>query len=135
MKLLVELDVHSGLLEALDIEWRGKTYGQKLNYLGIQFRCSLCRRTGHLQKECYGFVLVEETESSMLRKTVPCEFPGVDSYWSGEGTSTEEDARISPVMDSDVGKLNKLCPSFFSTLTVSELVSLTLILSPFIGFH
>jgi hypothetical protein len=41
---------------------------------------------------------------------------GVDSYWSGEGTSTEEEAWSSPVIDSDVGKLKKLYPSFFSTL-------------------
>jgi hypothetical protein len=36
-KILVEMDVHNGLLEGLDIEWRGKTYGQKLDYMGLPF--------------------------------------------------------------------------------------------------
>lgn len=36
-KFLVEMDVHNGILEGLDIEWRGKTYGQKLDYMGISF--------------------------------------------------------------------------------------------------
>jgi hypothetical protein len=47
-KILVELDVHNGLLEALDIEWRGNIYSQKLDYLGLPFHCTFCRRTGHL---------------------------------------------------------------------------------------
>jgi hypothetical protein len=42
-KVLVELDIHKGLLESIDIEWRGHHTHQKLNYLGIPFRCTLCR--------------------------------------------------------------------------------------------
>jgi len=55
-KILVEMDVHNGLLEGLDIEWRGKTCGQKLDYLGIPFQCTICRRTRHLRKDCQGTV-------------------------------------------------------------------------------
>jgi hypothetical protein len=49
-KVLVEVDIHAGLLETLEIEWRGHLLVQRLDYLGIPFRCSLCRRTRHLRK-------------------------------------------------------------------------------------
>jgi hypothetical protein len=41
-KVLVEVDIHSGLLESLEIVWRGHTVTQRLDYLGIPFRCSTC---------------------------------------------------------------------------------------------
>jgi hypothetical protein len=44
-KVLVELDIHDGLLESIDIEWRGHLIRQKLDYLGIPFRCTICRQT------------------------------------------------------------------------------------------
>jgi hypothetical protein len=68
-KLLVEIDIHSGLLESLEIDWRGHTMSQRLDYLGISFRCSFCRRTGHLRRDCQGSVEEEESEDSMLRKS------------------------------------------------------------------
>ena len=49
-RVLVEVELHVGLLETLDIEWRDQLYVQRMDYLGILFRCSLCRRTGHLHK-------------------------------------------------------------------------------------
>jgi hypothetical protein len=59
-RVLVELDIHQGLSETLDIEWRGKHYLQKLDYLGIPFRCSICRSTSHLRRDCKGYVVNEE---------------------------------------------------------------------------
>ena len=50
-KVLVEVDIHVGLLETLEIEWRGLLLVQRLDYLGIPFRCTLYRRTGHLWKD------------------------------------------------------------------------------------
>jgi hypothetical protein len=44
-KVLVEVDIHAGLLESLEIDWRGHILVQRLDYLGIPFRCTLCRRT------------------------------------------------------------------------------------------
>jgi hypothetical protein len=125
-KILVELDIHNGLLEALDIEWRGNIYGQKLDYLGLLFRCTFCRRTGHLHKDCQGIVSDEESESSMLRKATYSDSPVEDPSWSGEGTSSEEEVMNTVVIDSDLGKLKHLCPSFFSTLSASEIVRLNL---------
>lgn len=50
--VLMELDIHEGLQESIDIEWRGHTIRQNLDYLGIPFRCTLCRKTGHLRSYC-----------------------------------------------------------------------------------
>jgi hypothetical protein len=44
-KVLVEVDIHAGLLETLEIIWRGHILVQRLDYLGIPFRCTLYRRT------------------------------------------------------------------------------------------
>jgi hypothetical protein len=33
-RVLVEVDIHAGLLEILDIEWRGHLFAQRLDYLG-----------------------------------------------------------------------------------------------------
>jgi hypothetical protein len=63
-KILVEMDIHGGLLEHIEIEWRGRRIFQKMDYLGIPFRCSLCRNTGHLRRECFGWV---EEEVSKIR--------------------------------------------------------------------
>jgi hypothetical protein len=46
-RVMVEIDIHDGLLECLDIDWRGKIYRQRLDYLGIPFRCAICKKTGH----------------------------------------------------------------------------------------
>jgi hypothetical protein len=67
-KVLVEIDIHSGLLESIEIDWRGRILGQKLDYLGVPFRCSIYQRTGHLRRDCQGLVVEEESEASMIRK-------------------------------------------------------------------
>jgi hypothetical protein len=36
----MEIDIHGGLPELLDIEWRGRHLKQRLDYQGIPFRCS-----------------------------------------------------------------------------------------------
>jgi len=46
--ILVEIDMAQGLFEKLDIEWRGFIYVQTVDYWGIPFRCSNCKRVGHL---------------------------------------------------------------------------------------
>jgi hypothetical protein len=42
-KVLVEVDIHAELLKSLEIEWQGHILVQRLDYLGIPFRCTLCR--------------------------------------------------------------------------------------------
>jgi len=47
-QVLVELDIHQGLPKNLEIDWRGRRYLQRLDYLGVPFRCSYCHNTSHL---------------------------------------------------------------------------------------
>ena len=54
-RVLVEMDIHHGLPEVLEIDWRGQLISQRLDFLGIPFRCSYCRRTGHLRRDCSKF--------------------------------------------------------------------------------
>lgn len=54
-KIYVEVDVQVGLPEVLEIDWRGQMISQDLDFLGLPFRCSFCRRTGHLRRDCYKF--------------------------------------------------------------------------------
>jgi hypothetical protein len=42
-KILVEVDIHGGLLETIEIDWHVFIYKQRLDYLGVLFRCSFCR--------------------------------------------------------------------------------------------
>jgi hypothetical protein len=56
-RILVEMDIHLGLPEVIEIEWRGRRILQRLDYLGIPFRCSFCRSTSHLQRDCKGFLV------------------------------------------------------------------------------
>jgi hypothetical protein len=127
--ILVELDVHNGLLEALGIEWRGNKYGKKLDYLGLLFRCTFCHRTGHLRKDCHGIVTDEESKSPLLRKVDHEDSPMEDPTRSGEGTLSKDEVLITNMMDSAIGKLNHLCPSFFSTIPALELVRLNISLA------
>jgi len=36
-RILVEVDIHGGLLEELVIEWHGRQITQRLDYLGVPF--------------------------------------------------------------------------------------------------
>jgi hypothetical protein len=86
-KILVEVDIHTGLLESLEIHWRGHTISQKTGLLGITFSCTLCRRTDHLRNDCQGFSEEEESEDSLLRKVTRFDSPSVDSYEQDAATA------------------------------------------------
>ena len=63
-KVLVQVDIHEGLLEVLEIEWWGLLFVQRLDYLGLPFCCTLCKKTDHLRKECqntYGSLPDDDT--------------------------------------------------------------------------
>jgi len=51
-KVLVEVEIHEGFLESVELEWRGMIRSQNLDYLGVSFKCTICRKTGHLRWNC-----------------------------------------------------------------------------------
>jgi hypothetical protein len=119
-KILVEVDVHSGLLETLEIQWRDQYYTQRLDYMGLPFRCTLCRKMGHLRDSCRGFAAEEEPEDYCPRKLQRCESPevtvvGFDSPQFG----TMDDPSTSDT-DSLTGKLRLFCPVLYHSLTSLE---------------
>jgi hypothetical protein len=74
-RVLVELDIHEGLQESIDIEWQGHTIRQNIDYLGIPFRCTLCRQIGHLRNQCSGRVDEDLSEESMLELSTRLDSP------------------------------------------------------------
>jgi hypothetical protein len=115
-KIYVEIDIQAGLPEILEIDWRGFLFAQRLDYLGIPFRCSICRRIGHLRRDCSKFP-PPVTESNPVEETC------FDSYISHPDQLDEEaphlrrDSSFDPPDDSLVGKIKFLCPSLFNTLS------------------
>jgi hypothetical protein len=119
-KVLVEVYIHAGLLETLEIEWRGHLFVQRLDYLGLPFRCSLCRQTGHLRKDCtciYG-ALVEEDSS----KDTPVDdySPLMDAQEPGDYSGLRTEESPEPADTTFIGKLKFYCPSLYFSLSSWE---------------
>jgi hypothetical protein len=112
-KILVEVDIHSGLLESLEIVWRGRTVSQPLVYLGIAFRCNFCCRTGHLRRDCKGSVEEEESDDSLLTKATREDSPEVDSFELATQHSAQEEISLVESLDSFPSKLKTFSPHFF----------------------
>jgi hypothetical protein len=63
---LVEVDLHAGLMDSIELEWRGHVMVQRLDYLGLPFRCTTCRRTRHLRKDCLISMVTSEEEDDQM---------------------------------------------------------------------
>jgi hypothetical protein len=119
-RVLVEVDVHSSLLETLEIQWRDQLFIQNLDYLGLPFRCMRCRRIGHLKNNCPSLLDEEESESSGLWKFPRCESLVVDSIARDYPLFEVQDSPPLPDTDSFIGKLKSFCLSLFHSLTTLE---------------
>jgi hypothetical protein len=42
-KILMEMDLFKGMSVDIEVVWNGEAYIQKLDYLGVSFRCSECK--------------------------------------------------------------------------------------------
>jgi hypothetical protein len=121
-KIMVELDIHAGLPEVLNIDWRGHLFAQRLDYLGIPFRCSFCRRTGHLRRECFKYPPTEP--EAELSEEVG--FNGYDTQSDvSAGESPQQRALDTDSQDNTlVSKIKLLCPSLYRTLSAWERLSI-----------
>jgi hypothetical protein len=119
-KVLVELDIHTGLMESLDIVWRGHYIYQKLDYLGIPFRFSFCRKTDHLRRHCPGFAKEEKSEDTMLNFSTRVDSPGVDSRVLNTYFPKAQGANDSDCSYIVTGKLKTIFPSLFFSLSSWE---------------
>ena len=48
----MEIDISCGLPADIDIHCDGEIIPQRIDFQGVPFRCSCCRSTGHLRKNC-----------------------------------------------------------------------------------
>lgn len=93
---------------------------QRLDYLGIPFRCSLCRRTGHLRRDCSfgdnnGDAKDSQDDSKMDAYMSEEEFGTLgDLYASSEAGFLEDDSA------SLIGKLRTFFPNLFFKLYAWE---------------
>jgi hypothetical protein len=119
-KILVEMDITAGLPENLQIDWRGRKTLQTLDYLGLPFRCNLCRATGHLRRNCPGkssHILSEDEELSLN----PPEYTEVDPALVS--CHSLPDPPSPPLPGQPEPLLSKIfhhCPSLYSSLTADE---------------
>jgi hypothetical protein len=116
-KFLVEIDIHNGVLETIDIEWRGHTIRQNLDYLGIPFRCTLCRRTGHLRNVCTGHLDEELSKDTMLDLENKVDSPDINSQPFYPKLPESRDLVDATTIS---GKLKSICPSLYNSLTSWE---------------
>jgi hypothetical protein len=92
-RILVERDLHAGLMNYIDIEWCGQVVIQKLDYQGLPFRCLNYRRTRHLCKDCTlgvgstSFDDLSDTETS--------------NYYMHEDTHDVQGDGVTSILDID----------------------------------
>jgi hypothetical protein len=119
-RVLVEMDIFYGLLETLEIEWRGRKIAQPLDYLGFPFHCNLCRLTSHLRRDCMGKVSEDLSEDFELQRSPPLYTEDDASLNFLQETSG---ASSSPQLEPDsslTSKLKALCPLLFNSLSIEE---------------
>jgi hypothetical protein len=118
-KILVAIDITAGLPAKLDIVWRGRVHQQTLDYLGLPFRCNICRETGHLRHSCPGKSSNLCSEEDELHLNPP-------DYTESDPSLAHLDSNLvsspcSPTQnDNRLSKLKLLCPLLYRSLSVAD---------------
>jgi hypothetical protein len=129
-KVLVEVDIHEGLLEVLEIEWRGLLFVQCLDYLGLPFRCYSLQEDRSFEKGVSKHLWLsadDDTVDDLHGDSVtpledaqdPMDYPGLCSEESPAALDT-----------TFVGKLKHFCPKLYFSLSAWERDHLNSILFP-----
>jgi hypothetical protein len=119
-RVLVEVDIQAGLMESLELEWRGQVTIQKIDYQGIPFHCNSCRRTGHLRRDCpfpSGGGFLEDSMDSPITDQYMSEG---DTEEMGAYTTGNEENFTDLLSGSFNGKLRYYCPSLYYKLSSWE---------------
>jgi hypothetical protein len=119
-KVLVELDIHGGLHESLDIVWRERKKKQHLDYLGIPFRCNRCHSTGHLRRDCKGGEVMEDIDEELDNWDIPDCTPDVELFGKFDPNYRSVTRNQGSFNGETIGKLKYFCPSLFNSLTLWE---------------
>jgi hypothetical protein len=119
-QLLVEIEIHHGLPKVLEIDLWGRKTIQRLDYIGIPFRCNICHCTGHLSQDCKGWDSVDSIEDMKPQENLYNSSPeATTSDFRVFFFSTEVTNPSSP-LKTLTGKLHSHCSMFSSTLTCME---------------
>jgi hypothetical protein len=122
-QILVELDLHVGLMKVIEFEWCGLVLEQRLDYLGLPFQCTLCHRTRHLRKDFFGSCepsVEEEASEPGFKDSL---YMDEEPEGLGDSVNTEYLSTVTPQevdIDSLLGKLQFYCPRFFHKLSLWE---------------
>jgi hypothetical protein len=119
-RVLVEIDIHSGLLESLEISWHGHHFFQPLDYLGIPFRCSNCQKMGHLWRDCLGTLVEEVLKGTLLDILTQVDSPEIESSRFSPSGYDFEDAPLPETTETITSKLKSVCPTLFHSLSIWE---------------
>jgi hypothetical protein len=122
-RVLVELDKQVGLIDSIELEWRGQVTIQCIDFQAIPFRYSSCRRMGHLRKYFHHRVGDTEVAENMEDSTKELYMSESERDFleeTGMCTAASHEDVMETESDSFLGKLKSFCPTLFFKLSSWE---------------
>lgn len=123
-RVLVDMNIHHGLPEVHEIDSHGRRTIQRLDYLGIPIRCSICHKTDHLRHDCNGWSSLDDSEDTEQQELAYKSSPETNCNVFGSFQFLSELSNPPTPPESISGKLHTHCPLFFFILNCMEKVVL-----------